>query len=510
MMPMMGAVAQGPRVGGAMPQNNQSYMQFPQMANPNVPTTSLTPGTGGLGTFNAASPQYYMQQQVQQMISNPSAFANPGAAGPYSFAAQGPNGIAQNLMQAYQQRAGIYGQNLNGWDPNAAAQQYQQQMIQQLQSMPGSAYGGQGSLYDMWTGGAGLGGNNATPNGNMQSPGSMPGAPSGVMGTNPGTGGGAPNNPFQQGQDQFPAMGVGGQLPANPMTAMAAGANPAGQEAAPYGSTQFSGTGTYPGQTPSMGAGGGAPSGTMSPDQWLASSGGSPINATPTWQAMNAAQQKNISEQFTNLNEAMNVSGDRFSTSYGNAASDFWAQTAKNQNANLSQMTYQSLSDAANRQNVNMQQLSSQDFQSMLQQYGLAQQTASQMYGTTTGAGMAASQAQYGAQNAAIMQSPQMQQLWQQYMNLGGTFGGTQYAQQQQGLPQYNPMNAYLAQMMNQYPATAQAAYAPSTFSQIAGPLGSLGAAAISGAVNIWDTIQQQQQAMQFMSNSPSSVVQPY
>lgn len=77
---------------------------------------------------------------------------------------------------------------------------------------------------------------------------------------------------------------------------------------------------------------------------------GQPVNALPAWQSYVDAMQRNIQSDQAGLMEMFNQSGGYQSTSFGNAAVDYMTQTAKDQNALLAQMGYQSLSDAMSRQ----------------------------------------------------------------------------------------------------------------------------------------------------------------
>jgi hypothetical protein len=81
----------------------------------------------------------------------------------------------------------------------------------------------------------------------------------------------------------------------------------------------------------------------------IAQGGGNPFNVTPAWEAMIAAQQRNLGQNFANLNEAFNVSGGRFSSPFGQAAADYWEQAGRDQNSLLAQMNLTAHEAAQNR-----------------------------------------------------------------------------------------------------------------------------------------------------------------
>lgn len=434
--------------------------------NPNAPTAGSGPYTppGFIGNLNGLGSGYWNAPQYASYINT----VNPAAP------QQALNGPGPDYSQGGRSNVAnqpIYAPTWASFSPQTVAGPNGQPLPYQAQ---------QGSQYSMnlpgggtWTPqGAGVGFDPNNPMSVMMNPGGMGpagtpapyqtpvGAPSQYV---PGSVAPLPGQSAQANPSGPTASSFG---PGNDSSTI----NPAGQGAAPYGTTQFSGNGTYPGQTP----GGGAPSngaGSMSPDQWMASSGGTPINTTPAWSAMVAAESMNNQRQFQNVNEAFNVGGGRFSTAFGDAAQNYWGQTALSQNAQLTAAQTAAMETAAGRNNSNMQQLSSQDFQSMMQQYQIAAGLAGQQYATTTGSGAAAGSQQYGASTQADLASAQTQALWQQYLTLGGQIGGTQYNAQQQNLPQYNPMLAYIMQMTGMYPGTAQNGYGPSAFSQVFNPI---------------------------------------
>jgi hypothetical protein len=94
------------------------------------------------------------------------------------------------------------------------------------------------------------------------------------------------------------------------------------------------------------GTGGPAGTGTLE----SMSQTGNPTDVGPAWDAMVAAQQKNIGENAANLREQFAFGGDLKSSPFGQAATDFYSQTAKDQNALLAQMQQQASEAAAGRQ----------------------------------------------------------------------------------------------------------------------------------------------------------------
>ena len=165
-----------------------------------------------------------------------------------------------------------------------------------------------------------------------------------------------------------------------------------------------------------------ASAGTSNIDQWLANqtnqtkwleqilqNAGYPTDATDAWQKMVEAAQRNTDYQAANLAEQFNVAGGRFGTNFGNAMTDFYAQTAKDQSANLASMTLASQEAARARELAAAQtsgqfgfqgasQLSSQNFQAMMQQYAASLAASQQM---ASGADAAASQLSSNAVQAA-------------------------------------------------------------------------------------------------------------
>jgi len=77
---------------------------------------------------------------------------------------------------------------------------------------------------------------------------------------------------------------------------------------------------------------------------------GLPINQMDSWNAMVAAQERNIAQRGAQVGEKTAGPGGRFSSSYGQALTDYYGQAAKDQNALLAEMTRQAGEAAAGRQ----------------------------------------------------------------------------------------------------------------------------------------------------------------
>lgn len=76
---------------------------------------------------------------------------------------------------------------------------------------------------------------------------------------------------------------------------------------------------------------------------------GDPINATPAWQAMVEAMQRQTDEGAANLREQFSFAGNLDSSPFGSAIGDYFNQDTLNKNALLGQMTQQSLESAMGR-----------------------------------------------------------------------------------------------------------------------------------------------------------------
>lgn len=304
------------------------------------------------------------------------------------------------------------------------------------------------------------------------------------------------------------------------------------------------------------GAGTGTGTSAMTPDQFLATgandlnwlrnfvvNAGLPTDQTQAWLKMIEAQQRQVDRNFANLSEAFNVSGNRFSTSFGTAATDYMSQTQKDQAALLAQMTYQSQEAARQRelQAAGMlgnfgfggaSQLSQQNFQAQMAKMQQALQAA---LGLTSAQGQASSQINsqamqaalallqgsnsaagqiFGNENQAALQQVMLQQmlkqmglqgatnlsqLWQSNLNVGSQLGNQQYAIAQDMLnrlyqewlrtqPAYNPMMPYFSQGAYSYPALFypqfQPSQLPATLAGIGGLAGGLGSLPWSSIIN--------------------------
>lgn len=278
---------------------------------------------------------------------------------------------------------------------------------------PGAGGGSGGGTNIFNPGGSGFNPNGGSGGGGGTSPFNSGGVQGGAFGQGPqidmpmGGGGGQTN--FAP-----PSMGQGGQAsnPFNP--SMSQGLrNFAGNGGA------FSGAGSnMAGWSPFQVAA--APSNTQvnvgdrqrynaGPDvdyyRGLVQNGGSPIDQTPAWEAMKQAQQRTIDRQGADLEEGFNVSGNRFSTAFGNAATDFRSQTAKDQNAQLLAAQTQALENARGRQYQGAGALSGLAYQDAWKQGDLdAQQTDARIRGAQVNQAPWMMQQQIGAQMSGLDQ----------------------------------------------------------------------------------------------------------
>ena len=180
--------------------------------------------------------------------------------------------------------------------------------------------------------------------------GGLGGVPQGAINSlmNSGTVG----TPAGQGLQSMADTGVAGSW-GNPLLATASGqGGPAAGYLSPYADPRMMGA------TQLAAGGGGAAAAALSPLtastnlqglQNMVTGGGNPINVMPAWQSMAQAQARNIQEGQAQLAEQFNTSGNRFSTAYGTASTDYENQAILNQNALLGQMTTQAQTDAQNR-----------------------------------------------------------------------------------------------------------------------------------------------------------------
>lgn len=100
---------------------------------------------------------------------------------------------------------------------------------------------------------------------------------------------------------------------------------------------------------------------------------GNPIDQTPAWQAMIAAEQQNTDMNAANLREQFAFGGNLKSSPFGSAMQQFYNQNALNQNAQLTQATATAQENAMNRQ---LQ--AGQDIQGEAQQFGTGLQNNNQ------------------------------------------------------------------------------------------------------------------------------------
>lgn len=212
-----------------------------------------------------------------------------------------------------------------------------------------------------------------------------------------------------------------------------------------------------------QGAGGGplggfATQGGMQALQQLISSGGSPINQTPAWQSMVDSQQRNIGENMARLQESFGSSGNRFSTAYGTAATDYMNQATKDQNALLGQMTANAGESALSRMlsaggtlgGLGLsaaQQLGAQGFQSGENAQGRLLQASSTLGGFGLGAAGQQSSQTYGAGNmlAQLGAGAAGQLSNNSLYGTGQLFGG----ENQGAMAMYNGQNQLLPAFMN-------------------------------------------------------------
>ncbi len=324
--------------------------------------------------------------------------------------------------------------------------------------------------------------------------------------------------------------------------------------ASPQGLQSFQANGQTAGLDPItallLGAGGQAGGGgaaqplggtSLSPDQWLASNGGSPTDATPAWASMVAAMQRNVQRGGSDLQARFAGMGGRFSSDYGTAMTDYYNQANLNQNSLLGQMQLQSSEAAAGRNQAGISQLSSQDFQSLMQASGgniqgalqamqlnsasgqadlnrqlaaatqfmqlgyggsttmaqLGAQGAQGMYGTETSAGQQEIQRQLLLQQLGLSAMTSSGQLGLSNLSLGNTIGQGQFtdlnqqssAAYQEWLrqqPQYNPLLQMMYGGATAFPPMYQPQYAPSNLQSILGAAGSiLGGGGLAALINL-------------------------
>lgn len=342
----------------------------------------------------------------------------------------------------------------------------------------------------------------------------------GQPGTNQPSGGG--------GQQPIPGTGTGG-------TGGTGTGSGTGGTGTGTGGTGTGGTGSanpFPPISIDTGTpGGGIGALTSSPDAFLAdstndlgylrgiaSNAGYATDSTPAWQAMIDAQQRNIDRTAANLGEQFNVSGNRFSSVFGDAMTDYYSQTGLDQNALLAQMTLASQEAARGRElqaagQLGSQgfqgasQLSNQGFQALMNSSNQAYGTAQNMFNASQNAAqqllansMTGAQALYGTENAAAMAEAQRQQAllqlylgtasnvdqnWGQNLLVGGQLGMQQYGISQDQIdrlyneflrtqPEANPLLPYLFSAGSGYPPVSYPQFTPNYTSSLLGGLGGL------------------------------------
>lgn len=326
--------------------------------------------------------------------------------------------------------------------------------------------------------------------------------------TGPNGGAGFQPNPF-------PPIAGGGGGDGGPTTP---GAGTGGGAGSPFPAFNFD-------------TGGAADTGVTGPDQFLAGLGpnvgylediaanqGYPTDVAPAWEAMVAAQQRNLDRRFADLAEGFGARGLGISSPFAQAATDFWTQAGLDQNAMLGQLVLQSQEAARGRElgaagqlaglgTGAAQQLSSQGFQAAMNQMNQQYQAARDLYGgSLQGArdllqgSIAGTQGLYGLESQAGLTEAQRQMalqqlglgagvdlsnLWRQNLQTGGALGQQNYGIMQDQInrlynewlrsqPQYNPMLPYMYSGATGYPPTAFPQYAPPTLPGTLGAAGQL------------------------------------
>lgn len=215
----------------------------------------------------------------------------------------------------------------------------------------------------------------------------------------------------------------------------------------------------------------------------VAQNAGYATDATPAWEAMVAAQQRNTDRNAANLAEQFNMGGNRFSSVFGNAMTDFYNQNTKDQNASLTQAVLASQEAARGRElsaanslgqmgTAGASQLSSQGFQSQLQQQSQERQAALQAALAASGGADSAAQALAGYGNSAG------NQLLNNAMNASNSVYGQE---NQAATNQFNASNASTMAMYN-----AQQALLPLLmgYDQSLRGLGQNAATGLNGMIN--------------------------
>lgn len=131
-----------------------------------------------------------------------------------------------------------------------------------------------------------------------------------------------------------PGVGMGTTTDVLSQIMSTLGYNPGQKNINPLMSNPFSSLFSTPGKD------GAPPMNTLDFMTQMAGGGGAatPVSALPAWQAMVDAQQRNLSSGAADLSSLFSTSGARFSSDFGNAATDYMTQARLGQNALLGQM----------------------------------------------------------------------------------------------------------------------------------------------------------------------------
>jgi hypothetical protein len=203
---------------------------------------------------------------------------------------------------------------------------------------------------------------------------------------------------------------------------------------------------------------------------------GNPTDVGPAWEAMKAAQQRNIEQGAAQIREKMGLSGNlgltgggqALGTPYGTALTDYYNQAIANQNANLTQAQQQAQEAARQRMlsaagTMSGQQLGAAQNLGALQQqaglFGAGQQTANSQYLQNLmaqGLGQMNQNQQFGMGQGANITGMSQQipnQIYQNYLQqMGGQIGNAlNLGQQYQGLDQ-NAINRQYQEFLRTQP----------------------------------------------------------
>ena len=478
-----------------MPAGAPPLEPAPPMAAPGLPAapasnpwswftnpTATAPGASGMMETFALNPMQFGTQDTANRLAGITGLQayqqDPGMMTSYSNPMMMLNSTGNPMAAGM--NAGLLANAANMYGTSGpGSQPFQNQLAQDLQLLNGGYTAVQGSGY-----------------GTSSNPGGAPNS----MYTPPTTNGGGSMHPGVP--NIFNPPPIGGSLP------------PTGGGTPTQGGGTQGGGSSLPPLPPPVAVGG-------TPDAWLADNAndigylrniaqnaGFATNATPAWEAMVNAQQRNIDRRYSDLTARFAASGNRFSSDFGSAATDFMNQAALDQNSLLGQMTFSAQESARARELAAAQglgqmgfqgvsQLSNQGFQSLMNRnnqqlqaalafmnagYGAAGQMAG--YGAQGAQGLhqgsiLGAQSMYGTQNQAAQQemarqlalqqmglgaATDLSRLWQSNLGLGGQLGQQQYGVGRDNIAaQFNewlrqqPYNNPLVQMMYQ----ATTGYAP-------------------------------------------------